>query len=230
MLLGALFIYMLSLNVPAKDAKAFAAENITWHGQSCFEVRDAVTVLTDPFKLTRDIPADIILITHPHFDHFSPDDINRAMTSGTVIIAPDDPEISTKLKGGVKYVKPGDAFMEKGVRIEVVPAYNTGNKQFHPKSKNWVGYVFSVDGVRVYTAGDTDRIPEMKKIRADIALLPVGGYYTMGADEAAQCALDIMPKVAIPMHYGAAVGSPADAEKFRKDLLGKVDVIIKQKK
>jgi L-ascorbate metabolism protein UlaG (beta-lactamase superfamily) len=111
------------------------------------------------------------------------------------------------------------------VDIEAVPSYNT-NKKYHTKDRGWVGYVFTVNGQRVYIAGDTDRIPEMKDVRCDIALLPVSGTYVMTADEAVQAALDIKPKIAVPMHYGSIVGSKADAEKFAAALKGKVEVVI----
>jgi L-ascorbate metabolism protein UlaG (beta-lactamase superfamily) len=124
-------------------------------------------------------------------------------------------------------VKPGDALEIKGVKIEAVPSYNT-NKQFHTKERGWVGYVFTSGGQRIYIAGDTDYIPEMKNIRADIALLPVSGTYVMTADEAAQAALDIKPKVAIPMHYGSIVGAKEDARRFAEKLKGKIDVVILQ--
>ena len=107
----------------------------------------------------------------------------------------------------------------------MVPSYNT-NKQFHTKDRGWVGYVFTAKGQRIYLAGDTDYIPEMKNIKADIALLPVSGTYVMTADEAAQAALDIKPKVAIPMHYGSIVGTKEDALKFAEKLKGKIDVVI----
>jgi L-ascorbate metabolism protein UlaG (beta-lactamase superfamily) len=111
------------------------------------------------------------------------------------------------------------------VSIEAVPSYNT-NKQFHTRDRGWVGYVFTVKGQRIYIAGDTDYIPEMKNIKADIALLPVSGTYVMTAGEAAQAALDIKPKVAIPMHYGSIVGTKEDALMFAEKLKGKIEVVI----
>ncbi|HEY3346824.1 MAG TPA: MBL fold metallo-hydrolase, partial [Nitrospirota bacterium] len=112
-------------------------------------------------------------------------------------------------------VAPGDKLNEKGIDIETVPAYNT-NKAFHPKSNRWVGYIFTVEGERLYIAGDTDYIPEMKSIKCDIAFLPVSGTYVMTAEEAVQAAQDIKPKVAVPMHYGTLAGTVADAERFKK--------------
>ncbi|MCX5782342.1 MAG: MBL fold metallo-hydrolase [Elusimicrobia bacterium] len=210
-----------------KDIKIFAEQNIIWHGQSAFEIHDDLTIFTDPYKLKKAGKADIILITHPHPDHLSSEDIGKIQSTGTVIVAPDDPECREKLSGDVKFVKPGDTLTVKGVLIEVVPAYNIGTRLFHLKSSNWAGYIFEIDGIRIYTAGDTDRIPEMKQINTDIALLPIGGFFTMDAKEASQAALDINPSIVIPMHYGARVGSAKDAEKFRQLLENKLDVLIK---
>ncbi len=122
-------------------------------------------------------------------------------------------------------MKPGDKINVEGVEIEAVPSYNT-NKQFHPKERGWVGYIFTLKGQRIYIAGDTDYIPEMKGFKADIALLPVSGTYVMTADEAVKAALDINPKIAIPMHYGSIVGSDNDAKKFAEKLKGKIQVVI----
>jgi L-ascorbate metabolism protein UlaG (beta-lactamase superfamily) len=125
----------------------------------------------------------------------------------------------------VKTVKPGDTLTIDGVVIEAVPSYNT-NKQFHTKDRKWVGYIFTVKGKRIYIAGDTDRIPEMKTFNADIALLPVSGTYVMTAEEAIQAALDINPEIAVPMHYNSIVGSERDAKTFAEGLKGKIEVKI----
>jgi L-ascorbate metabolism protein UlaG (beta-lactamase superfamily) len=199
--------------------------NIHWLGHDTFRIEGEQVIYTDPFKIKKKGTADIILITHEHYDHCSPEDVKKIQGPDTVILSPAD--CAAKLQGNIRVVKPGDKIEVRGMTIEVVPSYNT-NKQFHTKDRGWVGYVFTAKGQRIYIAGDTDYIPEMKNIRADVALLPVSGTYVMTADEAAQAALDIKPKVAIPMHYGSIVGTKEDALKFAKKLKGKIDVVILQ--
>lgn len=199
---------------------------IHWLGHDCFKIASDVIIYTDPYNIKKQDKADIILITHEHFDHCSPDDIKKIQTKDTVIVAP--PDCTGKLTGIVKTIKTGQTLSLKGVTIQAVPAYNI-NKQFHPKNKGWVGYIITVNGARIYLAGDTDYIPEMNSLNnIDIALLPVSGTYVMTAEEAAQAALAIQPKVAIPMHYGSIVGTIADAKKFETLLKGKIKVVIKE--
>lgn len=198
-------------------------EHIHWLGHDTFKITGEKIIYTDPFKIKKNDGADIILITHEHYDHCSPDDVKKIQKQDTVIVTP--PDCAGKLKGDVRTVKPGDRLTVQGIEIEAVPSYNT-NKQFHTKERNWVGYIFTVNGQKIYLAGDTDYIPEMKTFSADIALLPVSGTYVMTAEEAVKAALDIKPKVAIPMHYDSIVGSVKDAQRFAKGLKGKVEVKI----
>ena len=203
-------------------------DKIHWLGHDTFKIMGSKILFFDPFKIANaDQKADIILITHEHFDHCSPEDVKKLIGDNTTIVGPADcmKDFSAK----TKVVKPGDKIKIGEIEIEVVPAYNI-NKDFHPKKNGWVGYIVSMDGFKVYHAGDTDRIPEMKKFHTGIALLPVSGTYVMSAEEAAEAAMDIKPRLAaIPMHYGSIVGQASDAERFKKILSGKVDVVIKSK-
>jgi len=180
-------------------------------------------VYIDPWKLSSEAEkADLVLVTHEHYDHCSPEDVEKVSGKETVVIAPAD--CAGKLRGNVKSLLPGEKTTEQGIEIEAVPAYNP-TKQFHPKANNWVGYIISIGGKRIYHAGDTDLIPEMKEVKADIVLLPVGGTYTMNAEEAAEAANLIAPETAIPIHYGDIVGSKADAEKFKEKCKCKVEIL-----
>lgn len=210
-------------NMRGQDAMV---EAIHWLGHDCFKITNNLVIYTDPFNIKKQDKADIILITHEHFDHCSPDDIKKIQTKDTVIVAPAD--CVSKLTGTVKTIKPNETITVKGITINAIPAYNT-NKRFHQKSRGWVGYIITVNNTRIYLAGDTDYIPEMNLLHnIDIALLPVSGTYVMTAEEAAQAAMAIKPKVAIPMHYGAIVGNIADAKKFEQLLKGKIKVVIKE--
>jgi len=198
-------------------------KKIVWLGHDGFRIDASKTVYIDPYQISDGPEADLILITHDHFDHCSPDDVAKVQHSGSVIVTEKDS--AAKLSGDVRVVKVGETRSIDNVQIEAVAAYNT-NKDFHPKSKGWLGFIVEIDGVKVYHAGDTDFIPEMKDFDVDIALLPVSGTYVMTADEAVEAALAINPKIAIPMHYGAIVGGENDATKFKQALEGKVEVHI----
>ena len=199
-------------------------KNISWLGHDSFRIDAAATVYIDPYNLPDgNPPADIVLVTHAHFDHCSPEDIARIQQDGTVIFTEKDS--AEKLSGDVRVMKPGDTATVAGMRFTAVPAYNV-DKQFHPRSNGWLGFIIEIEGSRIYHAGDTDFIPEMKGLAADIALLPVSGTYVMTAREAVEAALAISPEIAVPMHFGAIVGSRQDAESFKQALEGRVDVRI----
>ena len=198
-------------------------QNIVWLGHDGFRIDASTCIYIDPYQIDGGKPADLILVTHEHFDHCSPEDIAKIQQSGTVIITEKDS--AKKLSGDVRVMTPGERLLLNGLAIEAIPAYNT-NKDFHPKANGWLGFIIDMDGVRIYHAGDSDYIPEMKDLDVDIALLPVSGTYVMNADEAVEAALAIKPGLAIPMHYGAIVGDQSDATYFRDKLAGKIDVLI----
>ena len=187
-----------------------------------FKVVGSKVIYTDPYKVTKTDEADIVLISHEHFDHLSLDDLKKVTFPGSTILA--SPLCKDGLKGvkvkDLHYMDPGGKHMVGRVEVESVPAYNVNKFRepghaFHPKGEKRLGFVFTMDGTAVYFAADTDFIPEMKSIKCDIALLPVSGTYVMTAEEAAEVAAAINPKIAVPMHYGAIVGSDADAKKFK---------------
>ena len=198
-------------------------KNIKWLGHAGFMIKSDKTIYIDPLRINESEPADIIISTHEHFDHLSPEDIAKVQNENTVIVT--TPDCFSKVSGNVKAVVLGESIDVDGITIEGVPAYNT-NKNFHPKSSNWMGVIVTVNDQRIYHAGDTDNIPEMSHLKnIDIALLPVSGTYVMTAEEAADAANKFMPKIAVPMHYGAIVGSKADAEKFKKLCKCKVEIL-----
>jgi len=202
------------------------ADKITWLGHDGFRINASRTIYFDPYQIAGGPVADLILVSHEHFDHCSPEDIQKIQGPQTIIVTEKD--CAKKLTGDIRVIKPGDILDLGDIRIEAVPSYNT-DKDFHPKKKGWLGFVVETEGVRVYHAGDSDFIPEMKHLKVDIALLPVSGTYVMTAEQAVKAALAISPKVAIPMHYGAIVGDEQDAARFQKALEGKVEVRILEK-
>ena len=205
--------------------KAFA-EKIVWLGHDGFRIDAEKKIYVDPYQIEGGPVADLILITHEHFDHCSLEDIAKIQGPETVIVTEKDS--AKKLTGDVRVLKPGDTVDLGDVKIEAVPSYNT-DKDFHPKKNGWLGFIVEIEGIKVYHAGDADFIPEMQDFEVDIALLPVSGTYVMTADQAVKAALAINPKLAIPMHYGAIVGDEQDALNFKKELEGKVEVSILEK-
>lgn len=192
-------------------------------GHGTVLVKGSRTVCFDPFVLPEKAPAvDLILVTHEHYDHCAPHLVKRLSRADTAVIC--DYASATKLWGDPTRIRPGQTMKVKGIEIRAVPAYNTDKFRtpgvpFHPKEMGYLGYLIAMDGLRIYHAGDTDLIPEMKELReVDIALLPVSGKFVMTPGEAAAAAATINPRVAIPIHYGAIVGSESNAKEFAKIL------------
>ena len=191
--------------------------NINVNNHSSIQIDD---LFFDPFKTDNvDKKAKYIFITHSHYDHLSPEDIDRVITPETIIIATYDAKESLEnYSNKIIYVKPNEKFELDNMEIETLPAYNT-NKEFHKKESNWGGYKITKDGIMYIIPGDTDITPELENSECDILFVPIGGTYTMNADEAAKLTNKIMPKLVIPMHYGSIVGTHEDAQEF----LDKID-------
>ncbi|MHB0857350.1 MAG: MBL fold metallo-hydrolase [Anaerolineae bacterium] len=190
-------------------------DSVHWLGHASFRIEGTRMVYIDPWKLKDPVLADLVLITHGHHDHLSPKDIARIQTDATVLVCPSS--CAEHLEGDVRIIAPGETLDIGPVRVEAVPSYNT-NKPNHPRAAGNVGYILEMDGRRIYHAGDTDYIAEMASIRCDVALLPVGGTYTMDAAEAVEAVRHINPRVVVPMHWGAIVGSSKDIDELRKKL------------
>lgn len=210
---------------------------LTWLGHDGYRIQNGKVIYIDPFQIEGGGPkADIVLVSHEHEDHCSVDDLKKIVTPNTIIVAhaQSKSELEKVKAKEIKIVKPGDKVNIGDVTIETVPAYNVNKfmkpgKVFHPKEDGKLGFVVTVKGTRIYHAGDTDHIPEMKNIRTDIALLPVSGTYVMTAQEAVDAAATINPKLAIPMHYGAIVGDAKDAESFQKLVKCEVKILTKER-
>jgi L-ascorbate metabolism protein UlaG (beta-lactamase superfamily) len=192
-------------------------ERLTWFQQAAFRWQDDErTIYVDPWGTPEGAPpADVIVITHAHHDHFCIEDITRLSTPSTKLVAPHD--VAAELRGDVTPVAPGESHEVGGLRLTTVPAYNTREEalDFHPKANRWVGYVLELGGRSYYHAGDTDHAPELDGVRSDVALVPIGGHFTMNAEEAAGLVREMAPGLAVPMHYGFVVGSASDGERFR---------------
>ena len=208
-------------------------ENIEVLYHSSIRISKNKVIYIDPFKIDKNYnDADIVFITHDHFDHYSEEDIDKVINENTTIIIPE--ELLTKIlrkginKNAVITVESNKEYMVQGIKFETIPAYNT-NKTFHPKENDWVGYIITLDGIRYYIAGDTDITEENRKVKCDVAFVPVGGTYTMNYSEAAELVNIIKPKIAVPIHYGSVVGTKQDATNFIKLLHSSIKGIILMK-
>ena len=185
---------------------------------SSIRMKRDMTIYFDPFQINHDYnDADILLITHDHYDHYSEEDIDRVVKKDTIVVAPMD--LKEKLLNHgfqieqIVLVEPNQNYQIKGIEVHTIPAYNT-NKAFHKKEYGWVGYLIMLDGITYYIAGDTDITEENLQVRCDVAFVPVGGTYTMTYEESARLVNQIHPKIAVPIHYGSIVGTKEDGKKF----------------
>ncbi len=212
--------------------------SIRWLGHSSFEIDYTKKIYIDPYKISEaKKDADIILVSHEHPDHFSPEDLKKLINEETQIIM--TPDCLSKFsrfieKGKAITIHPRDDMqIGEKITVEALPAYNVNKFRepglpFHPKQNDWVGYLIKIDGVKIYFAGDTDYIPELRYLKdIDVALVPVSGTYVMTADEAAELVNSIHPKYAIPMHYGDIIGTIENAERFAK--LTRAETVILEK-
>jgi L-ascorbate metabolism protein UlaG (beta-lactamase superfamily) len=195
-------------------------ENIHWLGHDSFRLDGTTTVFIDPWKLPPGQPrAGVVLVTHDHHDHLSANDIAKIAGPDTVVVGP--ASVTDQISGlETVTVAAGDNVDVCGVQVLAVPAYNLDKfrapgQLYHPREAGLVGYVVTLDGVRYYHAGDTDAVPEMADVQCEVALLPVGGKYTMTWEEAAAACDLLAAAVAVPMHYGDVIGDIHDAERFR---------------
>lgn len=208
-------------------------ENIKVLCHSSIKFEKGQILYFDPYKVNENYnDADVIFITHSHYDHFSEEDILKVKKETTKIVIPEDVYDKSMELGfseeNILTVKPNEEYEVNGIKFKTIPAYNV-NKNFHPRANNWIGYIITLDNVVYYIAGDTDIIEENKKVKCDVAFVPIGGTYTMTAKEAATLVNEIKPKVAIPIHYGLIVGTKEDEEIFKENLNDdiKCEVLIK---
>jgi len=213
----------------------YGGVKISWLGHDGFKIKNAKTVYVDPYEIKGGEEADILLISHDHEDHCSPEDVKKIVSEKTTIIttAESKRELSKTKAKEILVAKPGQKILIDDVAIETVPAYNVNKFRspghpFHPKENEMLGFIVTMNGVRIYHAGDTDLIPEMEGFNVDVACLPVSGTYVMTAEEAVESTRHIKLKVAIPMHYGSIVGDDRDAERFKTLASCEVRVLSKE--
>ncbi len=204
--------------------------NVSVLYHSSIKINKKKVIYIDPYNIDNTYnDADIIFITHDHYDHYSEEDIDKIKKENTIIIVPKN--MYEKLsKYGFKekniiVVEPNKKYSVEEINFETLPAYNM-NKEFHPKENNWVGYIIEIENIKYYIAGDTDIVNENRKVRCDIAFVPIGGTFTMDFKEAAILINEIKPKIAVPIHYGSLVGTKQDALEFSKLLDSSIECKI----
>lgn len=206
------------------------------HSAVRIQAADGTVLYFDPFQLAEEPhDADVVFITHDHYDHLSPDDAAKVMNESTVVVAPESCAVDARVKLGAKTavgMKPGETAAvgpAGGIAVEAVPAYNVEPERlgFHPQKNAWVGYVVTVDGVRYYVTGDTDRNADNEEVACDVLLLPIGGTYTFDAAQAAAFTNELRPKAVVPTHYGTAVGKKEDVDAFIPLVDKDIPVVVK---
>ena len=204
-------------------------ENIQVLTHSSIKISKNKIIYIDPFNIEKNYnDADIIFITHSHYDHFSLEDIKKCMNENTIIVITKDLENdSLTLFNNEKIITvlPNNHYQIDTINFNTIKAYNV-NKPFHPKENNWVGYIINMNNIKYYIAGDTDKTIESSNVKCDIAFLPIGGKFTMDYKEAAELANEIKPKIVIPIHYGTIVGSKEDAINFKSLISSDTECII----
>lgn len=205
-------------------------ENIEVLCHSSIRINKEKVIYIDPFKINKNYnDADIIFITHDHYDHYSEEDIDKVIKEDTTIVIPKD-LLKKLLKKGINknaiiVAEPNKEYETQGINFNTIPAYNI-NKKFHPKENNWLGYIITINNVKYYVAGDTDITDENRKVKCDVAFVPVGGTYTMDFKEAARLINEIKPKIAVPIQYGSIVGTEQDARNFINLLNSEIKGVI----
>jgi len=200
----------------------YSGIKVHWLGHDSFVLEGSKTIIIDPFQAKGNFKADLLLISHEHYDHLSPEDIRRFTTPATRLVAPKVCEAGLSgFKLQKTFLAPDSRFEVLGTTIETIPAYNlnkfrTPGEVFHPRRDGRVGFIVTLDNIRFYHAGDSDATPEMKSLKVDVAFLPVSGTYVMTAEEAAEACAQMKPEVAVPMHFNKIVGTRADAERFKR--------------
>lgn len=204
--------------------------NIEINTQSSIRLGFDKVIYFDPYKIQNDKhDADIIFITHNHYDHMDSESIERVKNYNTVVVAPKSMEdIISKIEfSNYIYLEPFDETNIDNINIKTIPAYNN-EKQFHPRANNWLGYIVTIDNTTYYIAGDTDVTEETNNVKCDIAFIPIGGHFTMDVEEATELIKRINPKIVIPIHYGTIIGKPTYG-KVLKENLSNTDIEVIEK-
>ena len=204
-------------------------DNVEVYCQSSIKIKSDKIIYFDPYKITKNsFDADLIFITHDHYDHFSKEDIEKVRKKETKIIGPLSMKKSLEevcSKENLYLLEPMRTYNIEGIKIETIPSYNI-NKDFHPKENNWLGYIITINNIRYFIAGDTDITEEDEQVKCDVSFLPIGGTYTMTYQEAVTLTNKIKPQIVVPIHYKTIVGTLEDAKNFKEAIDKNIQCII----